>query len=168
MDPVCPIAEPLAWPTSLAELEPPERLLVWSFRCGALAMSDHRGHHICLLGNEFTRQFGAAAGRAALGGFIAIIRALVEHARRDLRHHRPYCPCLGVDEAWLICLVGACQHGESRKARVLAELMVAPDGVGDLLGAAEILGRAMSAHALVLPQRTGGHGATVGALPTIH
>ena len=106
--------------------------------------------------------------REALIGFLAIIHAIQEYARRSVRHHRPCCPCLGSDEVWLICLVGWCQRGDSRRARFLAEQVVRSEGVGDLLDGAWHLGRAMWAHALALPHRTGEFGPAANAAVTIH
>ena len=149
------LPEPVVWPTSLSELEHSERLVVWALRRWALAVQDHTSHHICLVLNEFTKQFGTQDARAAMACFVSILGVLQETAKRNLHHHQPGCPCLGVDEVWLVCLVGSCQRGEPRQARFLAEQMVREDGVGPLLAVAEHLGRAMRAHALLLPYRDG-------------
>ena len=156
------------WPTSVPELEPSERLLVWAFRCWAVALQDRTGHHVCLVWNEFARQFGRREGEAALAAFFAILRALQEHARRRLHHHQPACPCLGADELWLVCLVGSCQRGDASRARFLAEWMVSPDGVGDLLHGGSRLGRSMLGSNLALPCRNHQNGAAGAAPLTIH
>lgn len=159
---------PAVWPTSLPELEPAERLVVWAFRRWALALTDNTGHHMCFVSNEFVRQLGRRDGQAALAAFLAIVRALQEHARRNIRYHQPSCACLGADELWLVCLVGSCQRGEPRRARCLAEWMVRPDGVGDLLDAACRLGRSMLGRTLVLPYRNRETGAAATEPLTIH
>src|SRR5690606_37445970 len=141
------------WPTSLPELDPAERLVVWAFRCWALALRDRTGHRVCLVANEFTRQLGRRDGEAAFAAFFPILRAIQEHSRRSLRHHQPGCPCLGGDELWLVCLVGSCQRGDGARARFLAEWMVQPDGIGDLLEAGGRLGRSMLGHEMTLPHR---------------
>lgn len=159
---------PAVWPTALSELAPAEHLVVWAFRRGALAIRDNTSHHMCLVWNEFARQFGTGDGKAALSSFMSIVGGLQENARRNIHHHQPCCPCLGADEVWLVCLVGSCQRGEPRQARFLAEQMVRPDGVGSLLEAAGRLGHAMREHALLLPYRDGEIG-SAGNLPvTVH
>jgi hypothetical protein len=156
------------WPTSLPELDPAERLVVWAFRCWAVAMRDRTGHRVCLVSNEFARQLGRRDGEAAFAACFGLLRALREHARRNIRHHQPGCACLGADELWLVCLVGSCQRGDGARARFLAEWMVQPDGVCDLLEAGSRLGRSMLGHDMALPHRGGtGFGAACGSR-TIH
>jgi hypothetical protein len=142
-----------AWPTSMLELDPAEALIVWALRRWALGLQENAGHHLSLVSREFTRQLESPDAETAMGSFAALITGLQEHARRRVRHHQPCCPCLGIDEVWLVCLVGACQRGELCRARALAEWMVHTDGVGDLLDAATRLGRAMGKHYLMIPSR---------------
>ena len=54
----------------------------------------------------------------------------------------------------LLCLVGACQNGQTYLAQRLANWMVKPEGVKKLLQAGENLSDHMSEHALRLPVRT--------------
>jgi hypothetical protein len=110
-----------------------------------------------MVSTEFSRQLGSPEAEQAIGSFVVLIRGLQEHARRRIRHHQPRCPCLGADEVWLVCLIGACQQGELRRARTLAEWMVHADGIGDLLDAATRFGRAMERHGLVIPRRDRDH-----------
>lgn len=142
-----------AWPTSMPELEPAEALIVWAFRRWALGIRQNCGCHVSMVSMEFSRQLDGPEAEQAIGSFALLIRRLQEHARRRIRHHQPRCPCLGIDEAWLVCLIGACQRGELRRARTLAEWMVHADGIGDLLHAATRLGRVMGRHGLVIPCR---------------
>ena len=156
------------WPTSYAELKHAERLVVWAFRYSACALANRTGHHVCLLHNEFARQFGHGDGQAALCGMLTIVRTLREDIRRDLHLHQPACQCLTAEEACLICLIGSCQRGQAKQARFLAEWLVSEDSVGDLIGGAVRLGREMSKHALHLPRRARQTGATGGAPTTVH
>lgn len=156
------------WPTSVLELEPAEALIVWALRQWALGIRQNCGCHVAMIFAEFARQLDSPEAEQAAGSFAALIRGLQEHARRRIRHHRPRCPCLGVDEAWLVCLIGACQRGELRQARALAEWMVHADGIGDLLAAATRLGRAMGRHDLVIPCRDQDNGPPDAASATVH
>ncbi len=151
------------WPTSMAELAPAERFIVWCFRRWVLGLRENNGGHWSLVWNEFARQLGAHDGKTALSDFANLIRGLQCHARRTIRHHEPCCPCLGADEAWVIRLVAACQHRQSHLARALVEWMVEPDGAGGLFEAAIRLAQAMQRHALNLPERNSNAAFETGA-----
>ena len=142
-------------PTSMSELHASERLIVWSFRRWVLGLLENRGEHWSLVWNEFTRQFGAHQGKDALSGFAALMKGVQCHARRTIHHHQPCCPCLGDDEVCVLSLVAACQSRELRRARFIAEWLVEPDGVGELLQAGSRLAEMMRQHALILPERAG-------------
>lgn len=157
-----------AWPTSVCELEPAESLIVWALRRWVLGLQENAGHHLFLVSREFARQLESPEAEDAMSSFAALIRGLQEHARRRVRHHQPCCPCLGIDEVWLVCLVGSCQRGELCRARALAEWMVHSDGIGDLLDAATRLGRVMGKHYLIIPCRDGDNIAAGAAPLTIH
>lgn len=150
-----PSPNALLWPTSMNELDPSERLIVWAFRRWVLGLRENRGEHWSFVWNEFARQFGAREGKEALSGFAALIKGLQCHARRMVHHHQPCCPCLGADEAAVMCLVAACQSHQLSRARTLAEGLVEPDGVGELLQAGSRLARVMRRCALIFPERTG-------------
>ena len=47
------------WPTSMSELDPSERLIVWAFRRWVLGLRQNNGEHWAFVWNEFARQFGA-------------------------------------------------------------------------------------------------------------
>jgi len=141
-------------PASTADLDPSERFIVWAFRRWVLGLQQNNGEHWSLVWSEFTRQFGVNDGREALSGFARVIKELQCHARRNIHHHHPCCPCLCADEISLVYFVAACQNRQSRLARGLAEWLVRPDGAGDLLEAATRLAGVMRRHALHLPVRT--------------
>jgi hypothetical protein len=143
----------IPWPTAMAELEPAERLVVWSFRRWVTGLHLNDASHWSLVWKEFVRQFGADPGQRALGAFASLVRAIQSHARRRITYHQPCCPCLGPDEALLVSFVFACQHKQWALARSAAEWMVREDGIGDLLGAGGRLGALMRERALVIPDR---------------
>ncbi len=153
-----PASKQTPWPTSTAELEPSERLIVWAFRRWVLGLAQNNGGHWSLVWNEFVRQFGAGDGKEAMTGFAKLVKGLHGHARRSIGHHQPCCSCLCADEVSIVCLVAACQHRQPRLARGLAEWLVLPDGAGDLLAAAVQLGHIMRRHGLRLPVRTQARG----------
>lgn len=152
----------------MLELDPAEFLLVWALRRWALGLRENAGGHLTMVIQEFARQLDSAESDKALAGFAALMRGLQEHARRRICHHQPCCPCLGADEVWLVCLVGACQRGELCRARALAEWMVRGDGVGDLLDAGVRLGRAMGHHDLRIPCRDRNTAITNHAAAMVH
>ena len=154
------------WPTAMAELAQAEGFVVWSFRRWVLGLCENCGAHWDMVAKEFRRQLGDADSQAALASFAGLIRVLQMHTQRRIRHHHPCCPGLSADEAWMISLVAACQHGDGRRARGLVEWMVAAEAAGNLLASAQGLARQMARHGLVLPQRLGA--ATAGAAPTLH
>lgn len=143
------------WPTSMAELAPAERFIVWCFRRWVLGLRENNGEHWSFVWNEFARQFGAKDGKEALSGFAGLIKGLQCYARRAIQHHQPCCPCLGADEVSLICFVAACQNRQPHLALSLAEGMVQPEGAGELLEAGIRLAEVMRQYALNLPERTG-------------
>ena len=156
------------WPTVMAELAPAEGFIVWSFRRWVLGLYENYGVHWDLVAKEFRRQMGSADSNAALASFAGVIRVLQIHARRRIRHYHPCCPALGADEAWMVCLIAACQHGAGRQARGLVEWMVGADGAGELMASAQGLARHMERHALVLPQRGTVTAVGRGVAPTLH
>jgi hypothetical protein len=143
-----------AMPTSMRDLDPPERLIVWTFRRWALGLRQNNAEHWSFVWFEFTKQFGARGGREALSEFACLIKGLQCYTRRALQHHQPCCPCLAADEVALVALVAACQSRQANRARALAEWLVLPDGAGELLAAATRLARVMGRHALTLPIRS--------------
>ena len=143
-------------PTSMDDLDAAERLIVWSFRRWVIGLRENRAEHWSFVWNEFTRQFGAGAGKEALSGFAALMKGVQCYARRTLHYHQPCCPCLGDDEVSVMRLVAACQSQQLLRARSIAEWLVAPEAVGELLQGGTQLAHIMRKHALILPQRAGG------------
>jgi hypothetical protein len=85
---VPPTAAPaVPWPTSLSELDPAERFIVWSFRRWVLGWSHGNADHWSLVWAEFTRQFGEADGKTATAAFAGLIDVLRWRARRTIHHH---------------------------------------------------------------------------------
>ncbi len=142
------------WPTSTAELDPSERLIVWTFRRWVTGLRRNDGSHWSLVWSEFAHRFGAIDGKEALAHFAGLVMGLQSYARRTIHHHQPCCPCLGADEVSLICLIAACQNRQPSLARGLAEWMVQPDGIGELLQSSVRLAQIMGQHGLTFPERT--------------
>ena len=143
------------WPTTMAELAPSERFIVWSFRRWVRGLRDNDYSHWSLVSDEFTRQLGEVDGQEALSGFARLVMGLQRHARRPVRVHWPCCPGLGVDEVLIVCLVASCQHHESRFAKRLAEWVVKCGGASELIMACKYLALIMHRRSLDLPMRTG-------------
>ena len=141
------------WPTSTTELDPSEQFIVWSFRRWVLGLKQNTGDHWNMVWNEFARQLGSDDGRDALSGFALIIKALQCYARRRITYHQPCCPYLGADEVSLVCFIAACQNGETRLSRSLAEWLVKAEGAGEMMEAGHRLADAMRQHGLLFPPR---------------
>ncbi len=141
------------WPTTLSELEPAERFVVWSFRRWVLGWSHSDAHHWSLVWAEFTRQFGAAAGRDATAAFAGVIDVLRWRARRAIHHHQPCCPCLAADEVCILVLVAAAQHGHAALAHAVSRWLVTPEAVDALADAGFRLADCMGQHGFTLPDR---------------
>lgn len=139
----------------MAELNSSEQFVVWSFRRWVLGLKQNTGDHWNFVWNEFSRQLGNQDGRDALSGFAGLIKTIQCNARRRVCYHQPCCACLGADEVSLVCFVAACQHGQRRLARSLAEWLVTGEGIGDMLEAGCRLAEGMRRHGLVLPERCG-------------
>ncbi len=137
-------------PTSLGELELPERLVVWSFRRWVSGTENW-----ALVEREFRRQFADAAAHGALRAFAMFVEALRCHARRVIRYHQPGCPCLGCDEVCVLTLVTAAQAGDTNLARATGRWLVRAEGLDGLIDAARTLGQAMARQELHLPRRLG-------------
>ncbi len=143
------------WPTSMNELDPSERLVVWSFRRWVLGLKQNTAAHWDFVWNEFARQLGSQDGREALSGFACMVKALQCNARRRIHYHQPCCPGLGADEVSIVCFVAACQNGQLGLARALAQWLVKPDGSDEMITAATRLAEGMQSHGLVFPERCG-------------
>ena len=140
------------WPNQMADLADSERLILSVFRHWLVGLVDKSGSRLSLAWNELARELGAARGRAAMSALIGLVRAL-GHVRRPLRHHRPCCSCVSVDENALLSFLATCQRQDWTLARSQAEWLVAPDGVGDLLENGIKLSAALGSGGQSLPAR---------------
>ena len=143
-------AEASYHPTTLGELDQPERLVVWSFRRWVSGTENW-----ALVEREFRRQFADGAAHGALRSFAMFVEALRCHARRVIRYHQPGCPCLGCDEVCVLTMITAAQAGDLNLAKATGRWLVRADGLDDLMQAAAALGQAMARQDLHLPRRLG-------------
>jgi hypothetical protein len=140
-------------PTTISELTEGERLLVSGFRRWILGWVENDAAHWKLVAHEFEAVFGPLGGKAALASFGRLVNILRLNACRSIEYHQPCCPCLGADEACLIVLVAAAQHGNGLLARAASEWLVSEAAAGDLLGCAALLAQALGEHLPALPDR---------------
>lgn len=140
-------------PTSTAELEPAERLIVWAFRRWVFGLRRNTGEHLPLVWREFETRFGPCDSQEALSGFVGLINGLQCFARRKFCHHQPCCPCLGADEVRIVDFVAACQHRHMQLTRTMAEWMVESDAVGELIDNGRRVAQVLRRHGLLLPMR---------------
>ena len=141
------------WPTLVAELDPMENLIVWSYRSWAMAIQGGGQQRWRLLRYEYRRQFGAVSGEPALDRFSVLMRQVAGHARAPLKHHAPCCPCLGEQEVAMMSLVAACQARQWSLARRIAGCLVSVDGVGAVIAAASGVADIMKRHLPARPLR---------------
>ncbi|MEK9662767.1 MAG: hypothetical protein VW644_13740, partial [Alphaproteobacteria bacterium] len=95
------------WPTLTVDLHPSENLVVWSYRCWAMAIQSGGDQRWRMLHYEYRRQFGIGASEEAIGRFSAMMRQIGAHARMRMQYHAPCCPCLGEQEVGVMSLVAA-------------------------------------------------------------
>lgn len=164
-------APAVPWPTTVAELEPAERFIVWSFRRWVLGWAQGNAEHWSLVWAEFTRQFGDQAGKDATAAFAGVIDVLRWRARRAIHHHQPCCPCLAADEVCILVLVAAAQHDHATLARAVSRWLVTPEAVPSLADAGTRLAQCMREHGLALPDRASRGAQAVTAqppMPVVH
>ena len=135
--------EPCTWPTTVNELETAEQFVVLSFRHCVFSQSDKdyplgKGalrEHLKTLGND--------DGEMALTYISQLVSCMRRGARRSFSLYAPCYPGLGVDEAWVICFLAACQSRQPNLARTLANWMIKPIAFDELMkpsiGFAQIL-----------------------------
>jgi hypothetical protein len=129
----------------LGDLTEPERLVVGCFRRW-LAGGTQREMLWRLLAHELA----PGEARTALRGLEAMIRVLTAHARRNITYHQPCCPCIGPDEVGLLTLVTAVQRDQPALARLVGANFVNHEGLGVLLGAADLFASALKPRDLPL------------------
>jgi hypothetical protein len=145
-------------PALLSELELPERLVVWAFRCWIAPVS-LEGY----IRREFARRFGAREAEPALAEFARFVEALHEGARRVLYFHHPCCPCIGRDELGILGVLAATQAADAEAAHVAAMALTRPSGAGALLSRARALAGRMADNNLFLPARAASISAVAAA-----
>lgn len=118
------------------ELDGASRLLVRAYRSWIKGLRENDCRSWNDAWNGFTQAYGTRDGKQALTWFVRMINVIRDHAGRTVRYHQPGCPCLGDDERAFLGVVAACRDGQALRARAEAEVLVRPDGIGDLLGAA--------------------------------
>jgi hypothetical protein len=158
------------WPMRTGELAEAERLVLSVFRHWLAGLAEHSGEPLSMAWNELARALGAAPARQAMSGLIGMIREM-RHLRRPLRHHPACCVCVTGDEIAVLCLLAACQNGETERAQRQAEWLVRDEGAAGLLehGArlAEVLssrGYTLTAPAQISPARSGMAAGDTGTL----
>ena len=132
-----------ARPTRIEDLDGTEYLLVWCLRRW-LAGHAQRQPALCeSVWNELAAALGAARGRQGLGALVRLVCVLSDQAERPFRYHPPCCGWLTAEESQAAALVVHLGSGDLLRARGLAEWLVRPDGVADLLAAAAQLAAAL-------------------------
>lgn len=133
---------------TVADLETGEKVVLWSMRMrleGAGALEHIREGF--RLGRE------GVTGEAAFGAFEPWYLLLATHCRRDIRLHRPKCPCLSDDEREVLSLIAHVQDGNQEAARRFATSLVYEHALISFLAASLTFGQALAHLDLRLPRR---------------
>ena len=141
------------WPTTIDELEPPERFVVLSFRYFVFGHSSDHRHLRGRIQHELFANLGEGDGEMALALLGRLVRCLRGHARRAFSLHAPCYPGLGVNEAWVVCLIAAWQNRQPHLARALARWMIKPSACDDLMQASIGFARILRRNAVTLSLR---------------
>ncbi len=144
------IAAPGTEPTTMVELDPAERMLIWSFRHW---VSGKAGRRLVL--REFTRQLGARDAPATMQALDDVMNILRAGARRTIQHHLPCCPALCADEVCVLILVASVQHGHERLAASAAGWLVQDRHVRVFVDAAGELAAAFEGRGFRFTHRVG-------------
>ena len=136
----------------LVDLTEAERFVVRSMRKWLFGYRFEKHHVWDCMWKDFKITFGEEDGCKIVTSVSAIISTLLKNANHKIRFHQPCCPCLVLDEYFLVRFVAACQHKDWPQAHAAASCLVSEDGIGDFLVAGSRLGKAMSRHALQLPE----------------
>ena len=138
---------PAPKPTTIQELEPAERVLIWAVRCWTSA-----GWRQQAVWRDFVLRFGSDA-LAVTTAFERLIRALDRGARRSLVWGQPDAPPLQADELCLLLLISALQREESALAAAVLGWLVTPVAKQTAMGAAVALARELDAAEMICPLR---------------
>jgi len=161
-----------SWPTRVSDLSEPEMLVLGAYRHWLTGIEHERPLHYEIVSREFRIALGEEDGKSAFAAFSSMIRVLARGTPRTIRFHMPCCGELGLSETQIVCLIAACQHGRLMLARSIAEWLVDPAHVGDLLGRLSLVGSLMANHGLTLPDRVSMHALPDGAgrsyIDTVH
>ncbi len=139
----------------LRDLSDPEQLIAGAYRHWFAGIYMDRGLHFSVVAREFRLSLGEDLGNRAFTAFAALTRILQRASRETIRFHMPCCPHLGAEEVQLVCLTAASQQGRFLLVRSLAELIVEPNAVGDLIGRVSELANALEQAGCILPCRVG-------------
>ncbi|MGH6883730.1 MAG: hypothetical protein ACREFM_22600, partial [Hypericibacter sp.] len=135
-------------PALLSELELPERLMVWAFRCWIAPVS-LKGYIV----REFARRFGSQESERALQEFVRFVEALHGQTQRVLHFHHPCCPCVGRDEMVILGLLASAQAADNEGSRAAAFALTGSNRIASLLSASRVLSARMADNDLFLPAR---------------
>lgn len=133
-----------------ADLGLAEKMVLWSLRMrldGPAAFEPIR--------EGFRLGGDTAAAETALGAFEPWYLLLAAHCRRNIRLHRPKCPCLSHDERELLDLVAHVQQGDTAGARCFAASLVHDHALVAFLAASLTFGQALACLDLRLRERAG-------------
>jgi len=136
----------------LVDLTEAERFVIRSIRKWLFGHRFEKQHIWDCMWRDFKISFGEEDGCKIVTSISAIIATLLKNANRKIRFHQPCCPCLILDEYFLVRFVAACQHKDWPQAHAAASSLISEDGIGDFLLAGSRLGKTMSRHALQLPK----------------
>ena len=143
-------------PALLAELELPERLMIWAFRCWIAPVS-LKGYIV----REFARRFGTRDSERALQDFARFVEALHGQTQRVLHFHHPCCPCVGRDEMAILALLASAQAADHAGLRAAAFALTGSGQFAALLSTSRLLTARMADNDLFLPAREAGSAAVM-------
>ena len=140
----------------LSQLTTTERLLIRTYRCWIAGMRLNNDYHWDQAWSGMSEHIGLDSTRSVLSGLQSIIMGIGTSARRPVRLHPPCCGLVCPDELALIKLVSACQRDDHRLSRLVAEWMVTPHGITNLIEGAAIIAAELTHKEIDLPNRTRG------------
>ncbi len=138
---------PAPKPTTIQELEPAERVLVWAVRSWTAA-----GWRQQAVWRDFVLRFGSDA-LAVMTAFERLVRDLEQGARRPLTWGAPDAHGLQVDELCLLLLISALQMEETALAASILGWLATPAAKPGVMSAAKALARELEAAEMICPLR---------------